>query len=114
MLPFLTLLLTHLAGVGVSAPTVACDKLPAWSVKDFKVVFGAGQGQSLPTAKTTFTLTGGVAGKSDTISCTMRANSHCQIDGIPSDKNCHIYIQTYLDTYLISFNETISCDGQTS
>ena len=114
MLPLLTLLVAHLAGVAVGAPTVSCYKVQPWSVQDFKVVFGAGQGQTLPTAKTTFTLSGGVTGKSETVTCTMRANSHCQIDGIPGDKNCHIYIQTYLDTYLISVNETISCDEKPS
>ncbi len=106
MLPLFVVVLAHLAGVAVTAPTASCAKLPSWSVSDFKVVFGAGQGQGLPTAKTTFTLSGGVSGKSETVTCTMRADSHCQIDGIPSDKNCHIYIQTYLDTYLFSVNET--------
>ncbi len=115
MLSVVALFLAHFVGTAISAPVASCDTLPSWSIKDFKVVFGAGEGQTLPTAKASFTISGGLGGgKSDTLTCTMRANSHCQIDGIPSDKNCHIYIQTYLDEYIVTFNETLTCDGKPS
>jgi hypothetical protein len=114
MISVVLFILTQLVAVGLSTQDVSCNNLPTWSIKDFKVVFGAGQNQQLPTANASFTISGGLGTGSDSLTCTLRANSHCQIDGIPSDKNCHIYIQTYLDQYIVNINETVGCDGNPS
>ncbi|KAH8899880.1 hypothetical protein GQ53DRAFT_801457 [Thozetella sp. PMI_491] len=112
MLPLVAFFLAQSVGARVILPAASCDKLPSWSIKDFKVEFGACQGQNLPTARAYFTVSGTLSGgRSDGLSCSMRANSHCQIDGTPSDTNCHIYIQTYLDEYIVTINETMSCEG---
>ena len=82
----------------------ACDAdLPTWTVTNLKVTYGA---EVQTGGRASWTFTNSVTNKSDALSCSLRANSHCDIVGTPSDKNTHIYLQISMDTALWLVNQT--------
>ncbi|KAH8900692.1 hypothetical protein GQ53DRAFT_130277 [Thozetella sp. PMI_491] len=82
-----------------------------WTIKDFKAKYGA---EVREGGSASFTLLDNVTGKSAALTCSLRANSRCEVAGTTNDKNVHIFIQTTIDTLLVTVNDTLTCDGKSS
>ncbi len=107
-LAFLWFALAHLILSSLSADTCGNQ---AWTVKDFNVTYGL---EVRTGASASFTIINNATSKSDDLTCQLRANSRCEFVGTPSDEGLHIYIQTTIDLLLITVNDTISCNGETT
>jgi hypothetical protein len=92
-----------------AALSVQCpDKFPSWTIHDYKVSYG---NEVRIGGAAAFNITNDLTKTTDPLTCRLLANSFCQIDGTPSDKNLNIYIQMIEQTLYVTINETITCDG---
>lgn len=116
MLPRLSFLLPVLAGMRlVAIPTsvsahpmsalAGCDA-PTWTISDMKVTYGA---EVSAGGKASWTFSSSLSDGSDAVSCSLRANSRCEVVGTPNDKGVHIYLQISIDTIYWTINQTLSC-----
>ncbi|KAH8899898.1 hypothetical protein GQ53DRAFT_740907 [Thozetella sp. PMI_491] len=89
---------------GLLAREGCAGALPSWTIKDLTATFI----NQNATAKWTVINTS--TGKSESLSCVLYAMSHCRIEGVPSDPNFHMYLQTGLDVAWVTINETVTCN----
>jgi hypothetical protein len=100
-----------LAGLALSSPTgmaarAACD-LPAWTISNLTATFGA---EVQTGGRCTWAFTDKLTNKTDTLTCSLRANSRCEVVGTPSNPSAHIYLQIAIDMAYWTVNQTWSCE----
>ncbi len=105
---------TSLAALAAVNPSLSfrmdncTGKLPSWTIDNLKASYVN------ENATATWSVANLLTGKSEALACRLYAMSHCRIEGVPSDPNFHMYLQTGLDVVWITINETLSCNNATS
>lgn len=56
-----------------------------------------------------WTLTNTMLNTTERLTCPLRANYVCEMDGTPQDKGLYIWLQINLDEARFTFNESLSC-----
>jgi hypothetical protein len=102
---FLFVMILQFVGISLSDDCNA----PTWTIKDFSVKFGR---EVSSGAQTKFSITSSMTGKTDAVSCSLRANSRCEIRVAASGIN--ILFQAFLDSALFTINQTQICEGKST
>ena len=95
--------LLQLFAVAVSA--ASCDE-PSWTIKDFKVNFGPEVRSESPLR---FAITSSMTNQTTEATCSLRANSRCDIL-IPAS-GYHIGFQSWVGLMQFGVNQSQVCDG---
>lgn len=105
MLNLAALLLTvaQLLSVALAA---GCDA-PTWTIRDFHVGFGPEVRSGGPL---TFNITSSMTNQTDRASCSLRANSRCDIQIAASGYS--IMFQSWVELVIFGVNQTQICDGK--
>jgi len=83
-----------------------CDA-PTWTIKDFHVTFGAEVRSGGPLS---FNITSSMTNQTDRATCSLRANSRCDIQIAASGLN--IMFQSWVEQVIFGVNQTQICDGK--
>ncbi len=106
----LAVLLLLFARQALCLPTDACTEA-AWTIKDMNIKYGLEVRQG---GSTTFTLVNNLTGKSEALSCALRANSRCKFDGISSDGGLTLDVQIETGVLYLTLTDRLSCGGTTT
>ena len=79
-----------------------------WLVEQLNVTYT--ENELVRHGNASWTLTNNLAKTTEHISCTLRANYICELNGTPADAALHIWVQINLDVAMFSINQTIPCD----
>ena len=107
---FLALCLLALARLAPALPSgvtvdAACDSgLPTWTVKNLTVGYGA---EVATGGKASWTFINDKSGASENVTCSLRANSRCEVDSLGT----HILLQISIDTVYWTVNLPWTCDS---
>jgi len=99
-------LLLLLSSHALAAPFIEPCPLPTWNITNFRVTYGLEVRSQAPV---TFNITNNVTGESSALSCSLRANSICEVRGTPSDQSLHITIQTSINMLFVTIEDNVSC-----
>lgn len=94
---------------GAVSTLAACDTdLPTWTIANLSVAYGA---EVSTGGRASWTFSDSTTGKSDKLTCSLRANSRCEVVGTPSNPGVHIYLQISIDTTFWTVNSTWACES---
>jgi hypothetical protein len=109
---FLSTVLAIIGGAAAvqSLSVVRAEKcvVPSWTVTNLTVWYSS-ENSGAKAGHTTFTITSILHNITETLSCNIPFNSHCEFYGTPGNKNLTILTQFSGDVAYLTLNEDFSC-----
>ncbi|KAK3906159.1 hypothetical protein C8A05DRAFT_12086 [Staphylotrichum tortipilum] len=102
------------AAVAIRQSQVACsdgatvEKL--WLVERLNVTYT--ENELVRHGNASWTIVNTLAKTTEHLSCALRANYICELNGTPGDPSLHIWVQINLDVATFSINQTITCGSE--
>ena len=92
-----------------------CSPAPAvienlWTVDNLQVNYT--NDETVRLANVTFVLLNTQTKYRETVGCSLRFNSICEIDGTPGDKQLSLYVQFMLDVAYITITQPVPCSPE--
>ncbi|KAK3320440.1 hypothetical protein B0T19DRAFT_477709 [Cercophora scortea] len=81
-----------------------------WSIEGVKVTY-ASFDEAITKTNASFTFTNTRTNYTETIKCSPRVNSICDILGTPGDPQTDVYLQILMDVAYITITQPVSCSG---
>ncbi len=78
-----------------------------WLVEHLNVTYT--ENELVRPGNASWTITNNLAKTTEHLSCALRANYICELNGTPGDAGLHIWVQINLDVAAFSMNQTIPC-----
>lgn len=83
-----------------------------WLVEHLNVTYT--ENELVRHGNASWTITNTLSKTTEHLSCSLRANYICELNGTPGDAGLHIWVQINLDVAAFSINQTISCGSESA
>ncbi|KAK4236971.1 hypothetical protein C8A03DRAFT_45131 [Achaetomium macrosporum] len=116
-------LIRHLINAIIAAASITPRQSPSacsdgatienlWLVERLNVTYTSDE--LVRPGNASWTITNTLTNTTERLSCTLRANYICELNGTPGDASFHIWLQINLDIATFTLNQSLPCRGETS